>query len=78
MIVCAKAKDALNITLSNGISFTNVHLCGQRDFLLYFHVHCTVIYCTVIFVISVNTCVFWRSVDNKGSYLSIYLSIYLS
>ena len=30
LIVCAKEKDALNITLSNGTNFTTVHLCSQK------------------------------------------------
>ena len=30
VIVCEKKKDALNITLSNSINFTNVHLCNQK------------------------------------------------
>ena len=41
LIAFAKKKDALNITLSNCINSTNVHLCN---------------YCTKIFVIVVNTC----------------------
>ena len=60
MIASAKEIAALNITLFNSrINFENIHLCN---------------YCTKIFVIIVNTCVYRRSVDNKA--LSIYLSIY--
>ena len=55
MIASAKEKDALNITLSSCINFTNVHLCN---------------YCTKIFVIVVNACVCRRSVDNKAAILS--------
>ena len=59
MIASAKEIAALNITLFNSrINFANIHLCN---------------YCTKIFVIVVNTCVYKRSVDNKAL---IYLSIY--
>ena len=63
MIASAKEIAALNITLFNSrINFANIHVhfCN---------------YCTKIFVIVVNTCVYRRSVDNK---VLIYLSIYLS
>ena len=55
VIVSAKEKDALNVTLSSCINSTNVHLCN---------------YCTKIFVIVVNTCLCRRSVDNKAVILS--------
>ena len=55
LIAFAKKKDALNITLSNCINSTNVHLCN---------------YCTKIFVKVVNTCVCRCSVDNKAVILS--------
>ena len=52
MIASAKEIAALNITLFNSrINFANIHLCN---------------YCTKIFVIVVNTCVYRRSVDNKA------------
>ena len=62
MIASAKEIAALNITLFNSrINFANIHLCN---------------YCTKIFVILINTCVYRRSVDNKALiYLCIYLSI---
>ena len=73
LIVCTKEKDALN-----GTNFTTVHLCSQNRTStvilhpLYYH------YCgSVIFVIAVNTCAFRRSVDNRGSSLSIYTEINL-
>ena len=56
MIASAKEIAALNITLFNSrINFANIHLCN---------------YCTKIFVIIVNTCVYRRSVDNKALILS--------
>ena len=59
MIASAKEIASLNITLFNSrINFANIHLCN---------------YCTKIFVIVVNTCVYRRSVDNKAL---IYLSIH--
>ena len=60
MIASAKEIAALKITLFNShINFANIQFCN---------------YCTKIFVIVVNTCVYRRSVDNK---VLIYLSIYL-
>ena len=57
MIASAKEIAALKITLFNShINFANIHFCN---------------YCTKIFVIVVNTCVYRRSVDNK---VLIYLS----
>ena len=51
MIASAKEIAALNITLFNSrINFANIHFCN---------------YCTKIFVIVLNTCVYRRSVDNK-------------
>ena len=55
VIACRKEEDALNITLSNCINSTNVHLSN---------------YCTKIFVIVVKTCVCRRSVENKAAILS--------
>ena len=55
VIACRKEEDALNITLSNCINSTNVHLSN---------------YCTKIFVIVVKTCVCRRSVENKAAMLS--------
>ena len=55
VIACQKEEDALNITLSNCINSTNVHLSN---------------YCTKIFVIVVKTCVCRRSVENKAAILS--------
>ena len=55
VIACRKEEDALNITLSNCINSTNVHLSN---------------YCTKIFVIVVKTCVCRRSVENKAAFLS--------
>ena len=55
VIACRKEEDALNITLSNCINSTNVHLSN---------------YCTKIFVIVVNTCLCRRSFDNKAAILS--------
>ena len=63
MIASAKEIAALKITLFNShINFANIHFCN---------------YCTKIFVIVVNTCVYRRSVDNKVLILSIlsYLSL---
>ena len=60
-IASAKEIAALNITLFNSrINFANIHLCN---------------YCTKIFVIIVNTCVYRRSVDNKALIYLSYLSI---
>ena len=55
VIACVKEKDASNITLSNCINSTNVHLYN---------------YCTKIFIIVVKTCGCRRSVDNKAAILS--------
>ena len=51
----ASPSERLRSDGSLAINFTNVHLCN---------------YCTKIFVIVVNTCVYRRSVDNKALILS--------